>query len=311
MAIACTLVASACDTSPVAVTVNSQQIKQTRVNADLRAYSENAAFVKAYESQSSGGSTIQGVSPGTFSSTFVSRVLNDLISSTALRQYLTAHHDLPGPRQVAAARAWVSAIQGDYWLGFPPAFRNQLAEDFADQSQFVKVSLNESQLRQAVNQASGYLFTLVCVRQVGFTVGSPDGKPDFSASLAEAKAATAGGKSLQGGAVNCYSPKQLEAQGNPFYSEVVHAHVGKPVAPHRTAFGYQVIEVTDRNQLPFNEGMKKVTSLVAQQETGGKASTLQQKVVTSAKIWLNPEYGTWDPKQGVTRPSPKVPSSAP
>lgn len=310
MAVACTLVASACDTSPVAVTVNSQQIKQTRVNADLSAYSGNAAFVKAYESQSSGGSTIQGVSPGTFSSTFVSGVLNSLISATALHQYLAAHHNLPGPRQVAAARAWVSAIQSDYWLGFPPSFRNQLADDFADQSQFVKVSLKESELKQAVNQASGYLFTLVCVRQVGFTVGAPDGKPDFSASLAEAKAATAGGKSLQGGAVTCYSPTQLEAQGNPFYSEVVQAHVGKPVAPHRTAFGYQVMEVTDRNQLPFNEAMKKVTSLVAEQETGGTASTLEQKVITSARIWLNPEYGTWDAQRGVTRPSPKGSPSA-
>lgn len=306
MAVACTLIASACDSSPVAVRVNSEQIKQTRVNADLREYAGNEAFVKAYESQSQGGSTVQGASPSTYSSTFVAGVLNSLITSTALHQYLAAHHNLPGARQVAAARAWESAIQSNYWLGFSPSFRDQMAENFADESQLVKVTQKESTLRGAVHAAAGYLFTLTCVRQVGFHVGAPDGKPDFAASLAAAREATRGGHQLAGGAVTCYSPPRLEDQGNPLYNEVVRAKVDQPIAPQRTSFGYQVIEVTHRNELPFNDEMRKVTSLVAQQETGGGANGQLQKVITSARIWLNPQYGTWDAKKGVMPASPKV-----
>lgn len=311
VAVACTLAVSACDSSPVAVRVNSEQIKQTRVNADLREYAGNAAFVKAYESQTQGASTVQGASPSTYSATFVAGVLNSLISSSALHQYLAAHHDLPNARQVAAARAWESAIQGDYWLGFSSSFRDQMAEDFADEAQFVKVSDKESTLRGAVNAASGYLFTLVCVRQVGFTVAGPDGKPDFAASLAAARDATRGGHQLAGGVVTCYSPPRLEDQGNPLYDEVVRAKVDQPIGPHRTRFGYQVLEVTHRNPLPFNEEMRKVTSLVAERETGKGTSPELQRVVRSARVWLNPQYGTWDPQKGVVPASPKVPSPTP
>ncbi|MCL2395467.1 MAG: hypothetical protein FWC87_12375 [Acidimicrobiaceae bacterium] len=311
VAVACTVIASACDSSPTAVQVGSQRIRQTRVNQYLSEYSGNEAFVKAYESQSQGASTVHGASASTYSSTFVAGVLDSLITSTALHQYLAAHHNLPGPRQIAAARGWESAVQGAYWLGFSPSFRDQMADDFADESQLATVSLKESELQGAVHAASGYLFTLVCVRQVGFTVTDPDGKPDYAASLAEARNATSGGHQLAGGAVTCYSPPRLETQGNPFYSEVVGAKIDQPIAPHRTAFGYQVIEVTHRNPLPFNEQMKKVTSLVAEQQTGNGSNAVLNRVITSARIWLNPQYGTWDPQKGVVPASPKVPSATP
>lgn len=309
VAVACTLAVSACDSSPVAVKVNSEQIKQTRVNAELRAYAENPAFVKAYEARSQGASTVQGESPSTYSSTFVAGVLNSLISSTALHQYLAAHDRLPGARQVAAARAWESAVQGDTWLGFSSTFRDQLGEDLADESQLVKVTQTDATLRAAVRDHAGYLFTLVCVRQVGFTVGGPDGKPDYAASLRDARAATAGGRQLTGGVVTCYSPPRLEDQGNPLYSEVVNAKVDQPIAPHRTRFGYQVIEVTHRNALPFDQAMRKVTALATQQKTGQAADTQVQRLVSKASVWLNPQYGTWDPHRGVVPSSPKVPSS--
>jgi hypothetical protein len=310
VAVACTLVASACDSSPVAVTVNSKQIKQTSLNASLREYAGNPDFVKAYESQGEGQSTIQGESSGTYSATFVAGVLNSVITSTALHQYLAAHHNLPSASQVAAARAWQSAIQSPYWLGFSSSFRDQMAENFADESQFVETTINQSEVRRATSAASGFLFTLVCVRQVGFTATGANGQPDFPAALAEARDATRGRTALQGGAVTCYSPPRLEDQGNPFYTSVIDARVGRPVAPQRTRFGYQVLEVTDRNHLPINEGMRKVTSLVAAQETGGKVPALQAHVISSARVWLNPQYGTWDPEKGVTPASPKVNGSA-
>lgn len=293
-----TLVASACDSSPVAVSVNRQQIQQTRLNADLREYAMNGAFVKAYEEQTQGASTVQGASSGTYSASFVAGVLNTLISTTALHQYLRAHHNLPSVSQIAAGRAWESAVQGDAWLGFSSSFRDQLGDDFADEAQLVNVTKSDSALRSSMDQATGYLFTLTCVRQVGFHAADPDGQPDLAASLREAKAATAGGGQLSGGAVTCYSPPRLEEQGSALYNAVVKAKVDQPIAPMRTASGYQVAEVTHRNPLPFNEGMKRVTSLVAEQQTGATNSALL-RVVGDANVWLNPQYGTWDSTKGV------------
>ncbi len=122
----CALVASGCETSPVAVSVNSQQIKQTAINADIRAYAENAAFVKAYDSQqSSGGASpsVAGSAPGTYSSAFVAGVVNAAVQTTALHQYLAAHHNLPSPALLADARAWQSYLDSSYWLGFSASFR--------------------------------------------------------------------------------------------------------------------------------------------------------------------------------------------
>lgn len=310
LAATCALVASACDSSPVAVKVNAEQIKQTRVNATLREYAGNTAFVDAFQSQT-GAPSIQGASSGSYNSEFVAVVLNDLIQSTALHQYLAAHDMLPSARQVAAARAYESATQGsDTWLGFSSDFRDQTAEQIADEAQFVQPSLSAAQVRQKVDANAGHLFTLVCVRQVGFTVTDADGQPNFSASLERAREATSGGRSLEGGAVTCYSPPRLEDQGNPFYNTVVGARLGHPTAPERTKFGYQVLQVTDRNQLPVDEGMRKVVSLITQQQDGDPSPARLQQVISSARIWLNPQYGTWDAQRGVTPTSVKTAASA-
>jgi hypothetical protein len=300
----CALVASGCDTSPVAVSVNSQQIKQTAINADLRAYAENPAFVKAYDSQtsSSGGAspTVAGVAKGTYSSSFVAGVVNSEVETTALHQYLAAHNNLPSAELVADARAWQSYLDSPYWLGFSASFRAQLAQETAEESQFTPVSTKTSALQGAAKQAEAYLYSYACVRQVAFSVNDADGNVDYAASLAAAHKALAASPTLSGGALTCYTPVKLEGQGQSFYNTVLHLKVGTATAPQKTAFGYQVVELFSRTPLPLDADMKRVISLIAAEENGSSATKLEQNILTSAKVHLNPQYGTWDPQHGVT-----------
>jgi hypothetical protein len=307
---ACALVVSACDSSPVAVSVNSQKVKQTAVNADLRAYAENAAYVKAVDSNSqnqSAGVSVAGSAPGTYNAKFVAHVVTLDATDVALRQYLAAHHELPSAGLLAAERGWQAAQYGDLWIGFPASFRDVLAQQAADQAQFVTTSTDTASLRGAYKEAAGYLFAQVCVRQVSFTVDNGSGNVDYQASLAKADQARSG--PLGGGMVVCYSPQTLEAQGESVYKTVVSLGAGQATKPQKTSFGYQIYQVTRRVQLPFDTNMARTVTQVADEQEGKPVSSLEQKVLTAAKVHLNPQYGVWSPQAGVTPVVPKVSGS--
>jgi hypothetical protein len=310
-AVACVMVASGCDTSPVAVSVNSQQIQQTAVNAELRAYSGNERYVTVFNSDQgnqAAGLSIQGRAPGTYNSHFVANVLDDQIVSAALSQYLKARHDLPGPELLAAMRGWDAQRYGPTWLGFPAWFRSELARRDAVQAQFVTVSKNTASLRKLVKSASGYLYSQVCVRQVAFAARNSAGGVDYPAALEAAHRALSGGK-LTGGAVTCYSEPQLESLGESFFHTVSSLGVGRATPAERTSFGYQVYAVTRRAALPFDAALKRATTLVDNESHGQAPNPIEQRIVAAARIHLNPQYGTWDPKTGVTPPVVKSTAS--
>jgi hypothetical protein len=299
----CALVASGCDTSPVAVSVNSQQIKQTAVNADVRAFAENPAFVKAYDSQqsNSGASpTVAGSAPGTYSSAFVAGIVNTEVQAAALHQYLAAHNDLPSPAAVADARAWESFVDASYWLGFSAPFRAEVAQQTAEEAQFATGSVKTSVVGQALKQAAAYLYSSTCVRQVAFTVEGANGDVNYPASLAAAQKALAQSPSLSGAALTCYTPVALEGQGQGLYNTVLRLKVGSATAPQKTSFGYQVVELYSRTPLPVDANMVRVISLIANEANGNAATPLEEHILTTAKVHLNPQYGTWDPRHGVT-----------
>lgn len=296
------LVASACDSSPFGVVVNGERIHQTAINEALRGFSSSPTFVKAYEKQAQEAAqqegqtnavtTVQGAVPGTYSTAFAAEVLDDLIQKTALRQYLAAHHRLPNQQLLTATRGWEAATQGQAWLEFSASFRDQQTEENAILSSFAQPPAGVA-FGAAMREFAGYLFSRVCVRQVGFTVSGPGGQPDFAKSLTEAKAAASDG-TLTGGVVTCYTLASLEREGNPLFHTVVTSDPGKPSAPQRTKFGYRVLEITQRQELPLNEAMKKVITALLQSQSATPLTPLQQQIVSSATVRLNPQYGTWD-----------------
>jgi hypothetical protein len=306
---ACALVASGCDTSPVAAGVNGQNIKQTKLNQEVRAYAENGPYVASFTQQnSSTGASIHGVAAGTYSTAFVDLVLSQEIKAAAIHQFLVTHHSLPGPGLQAAARGLESALVGQTeWLGFPAWYRAELAQQAAEEAELYPVPSNLTTIRSTVAKVSAYLFSQVCVRQVAFARDNASGQVDYPASLAAASAALAADPHLAGGAVTCYGPTQLEAQGSPLYQTVLSLGVGKVTKPVKTTFGYQVYALVSREELPLDANLKRATAFILD-EVNDEQSSIEKAVFTGAKVHINPQYGTWSKASASVTP-PKAPAS--
>lgn len=306
-AVVCGLITSACDTSPVAASVNGDQIKQTTLNAELRAISDNKAYVAYFDglqSNQSQGVQIVGDASGTYGANFVAQTLTGVIQASVERQYLAAHHRLPNAGLVAALRGFEAATNQAKWPDFSASYRDELAQRLAYLAEFVPVSSNTADLRATATDASTYLYSRVCVRQIGFSVDNADGTVDYRAALAKARGVVeqhkrsrlAGGRSVRGGVVTCYRPAQLEAQGGSFYQTVLHLGVNRITPPIRTPFGYQLDMVTSRAHLPFDASLARAASLVlASNQQSGLSLPGLSAILARAKVHLNPQYGTWDP----------------
>ncbi|MGH9114430.1 MAG: hypothetical protein ACRDWW_01235, partial [Acidimicrobiales bacterium] len=116
---ALSLAASSCDSSPYAASVNSQVIRQTALNAELRALAGNTVYVSAVESSVS----IEGSAPGAYNKAWVATVLDEMIGAAVVHQHLAATGNLPGSSGLAAARTDAEIDQVG-WDSFPPDLRD-------------------------------------------------------------------------------------------------------------------------------------------------------------------------------------------
>jgi hypothetical protein len=312
-AVVCVLIASACDTSPVAASANGEKIKQTALNAELRAVSSNKAYVVYYDglqSNQSQGVQIVGDASGTFGANYVAQTLTGVIQASIERQYLAAHHRLPGASLVAALRGFEADVNSTRWPDFPLSYRNELALRLSYLAQFISTSSDTADLRAAATEASTYLYSQVCVRSIGVSEDNADGTVDYAAARSKAEgiveqnsldnelASVEGSAEVKGGVVTCYTPAQLEDQGDVFYQRILHLAVHKITAPIETPFGYQLDIVTSRTHLPFDASLARAATLIldlSQQSAFNPAEL--RRVLASAKVHVNPQYGTWKPSK--------------
>ena len=319
-AVALALTTTACNTSPVAASVNGSEIKETALNLLVRLQASNRPYVASIDraaAANSGGVTVTGDAPGTYSTKFVSGVLSTMIQALAVHQHLAATGRLPGAEQLAAARSVDEALFGSVWLSFPQAFRDtQVAQD-AEHAAIEPAPTNLAQLRSAYQSVSKYFFSQVCVRSISVAVTRPDGSLNDSASLgsadqivnqynlvhADPSLRAALGRPA-GGVVTCYDGLGLEKQGQAFFDQVLALAPGTAAKPQKTAFGYQVLAVDSRRPLPFDTATQKALALGIAQAQGASDPALGA-VVGPAHVTVDPRYGTWDRSTGsVTPPSP-------
>jgi hypothetical protein len=298
------LVASACDTSPVAATVGSQQIKQTALNAQLRALSGDQTYVAAAESS---GATVTGDSPGTWNSSWVADVLSTQVYSAAASQYVAKHGIQPGDDVLAAARGLGEALSGDVWLSFPASYRDQLTQLYADLAQVAPAPTDVAALMSVFDQYRADFFTEVCVRQQAFSVTGANGAIDFPASLAAAQAAVTGG-GLQGGTLTCYSQAEFETQPKEFVHTVKALAPGQAQAPQRTEYGYSVLGVDSRQSEEFTPAVQAVLGLGV--NNGQAFNAALTHVLSQTRVQINPQYGTWQPASS-SGPPQVVPPTGP
>ncbi len=307
-ALAVTLVAGACDTSPVAASVNGAQIKETALNLELRLQTSNKAYVASIDRAATSNNSISvvGDAPGTYSTRFAAGVLSTMIQALAVHQRLAATGRLPGAEQLAAARAVDEALFGSLWLSFPQAFRDtQVAQD-AEHAVIEPAPTNIAMLRNAYQSVSKYFFSQVCVRSISVAVRSSGGSLDRAASFTTANRIVRrydlGQRS--GGAVTCYTGAGLELQGASLFDQVLALAPGTAAAPQATSFGYQVVAVDSRRPMAFDAVVQKALALgIAQAQ--GAADPALAAVVGPAHVTVDPAYGTWDPSTAsISAPSP-------
>jgi hypothetical protein len=281
--------ATGCDVSPYAMKVNSQVIKQTAVNAELRAWAGNSTYVAAFNSSnSSTGLTVAGDAPGTYSTSWVANILNGMIAGAAVGQHLVATGNLPDQAIIAAARS-VSEISQVGWYDFTPQFRDVLVQRLADEATLTPPSVPASTILDVYRHYQSYFFTQICTVQ------------ESAATLADAQALVSTG--LPSGSPLCYDQVQLEAQPAQFRAAVQDTAVGKVAAPIQTSYGYQVVKVVSRAEQGFTPQVQRVLS-TAIISAEGTANTSVQQLLAHTRVQLNPLYGTWKNSQVVPPAAP-------
>jgi hypothetical protein len=290
--LAVTMTVSACDVSPYAAKVGSQVIKQTALNAELRAWAANRQYVSAFDANNRNSPQCQqnaaacvavtGDAPGTYNSEWVSSILSDMITASAVQQRLQATGRHVSPAGLQAARA-VSEISQIGWTNFPPSFRDTLVSRLAEQALITPPLAQLSQaFGQVYQQYKQYFFARVCVLQAA------------AFTLAQAETLSSGSRIV--GQPVCYSQAQLELQPPAVRQAIMALPVGQVSQPVKTPYGYLVVKVASRDVIGLTNELKRTIS-VAIIDAQGVPNDTVDALMAHVKVKINPAYGTWDPTQ--------------
>jgi hypothetical protein len=295
------LVATGCDSSPFAASINGQVIKQTALNAEIRALAGNPSYVKLAETGgyvAKDAVTIAGVTSGTYSAKWTSGVLDSIVIGAVVHQHLERTHHLPGPGQLAATRAVDALLYGPAaWDRFSPSFRSTIVGRDADLAMVEPSVVSPTALQSFFGEYGPYLFSSVCVRTVTIDVDNTTGGVDYAASASKAAAVVAAIDAAPtapaGGSVACYTAAQLETLSRPFVSRVLPIKTGTAAAPETTADGSQVTAITSRALIPSGAALGQAYT-VAVNASQGRTAALVAGLLRAAHVKINPLYGTWD-----------------
>jgi hypothetical protein len=282
---------TACDTSPYAAQVNSQVIKETALNSEIRSWAGNPSYVASYDSDNStqnggAGTSVVGAARGTYSLPWVATILSGMIDARVIHQHLNSTGTLPDQDMLNAARS-VNETSGQEWTEFSPAFRDVLVGRLADEAAASKLSVATATLRQVYQQYIQYFFVQICVLQ--------------STATTQAAAQAISDSGGVNGANVCYDQAQLEGFPVAFKNAVMQTAVGSVSQPIQSGFGYQVVKVVSRQEQGFNAGVQRVLSLVLSNGQGSPDPTVV-KLIQDAHVKINPAYGTWSSTNGVVPP---------
>lgn len=305
--------ATGCDSSPFAASVNGQLIKETSLNHQLALLDANQTFIttaiEAPASEEGGGEGIQvkGEGSSTYSTEWSSSVLTSMITASVVHQHLASTGNLPTPYETQVGRAVDSAAYSTDldWYRFPAEARDRIAESTADLAQVVPTDskYTTSDFHSFYTELESSLFTDVCVRDVSVDVTGTNGV-DYAASLAKANALrqqiTAAGVSGAnnasfGGSVSCYDHAAFDALPLGTVQATLGLKAGTAGAPTKTADGYQVVAVISRTLVPFAAFVKAVSVLLQINVINSAGSTVPavEALMAKAHVKVDPQYGTW------------------
>jgi hypothetical protein len=291
-----------CASSPYAADVNSTTISQDSLNNELHSIAANPAAVRDYRQ---GGLPVAGSGAGTYNSSWVADVLQQLVITKLVHQELVARHDLPTSADLPAAWAVASLEYGPEWPGFSADYQAVIAERYAELIKLAPVTLSAANRQSVYNRYRSTFYSQVCGNEVAVSRTNPDGSVNDQASLAaalklQAQINAGTDKNVTGSSLGCVTPSQVE-QFPAFEQQLLTTlSVGHASKPYGAAYGYYLIQVTSRTLLTPSDPTTRAAldylgaQILSQQRN--IASPIQLAVINLARdahVKINPAYGSW------------------
>jgi len=333
---------SACNTTPVAATVNSATISVSSLNAELASLDQTSAgqcLLSLKFPQSLSLATQGAGGSGTYQTSFASTVLGSSVYNLLATQYAAAHGITLSAADLTSARsnyeatldgAIKSQIQQDSAIGGTPTCVDSAGNALTGKAvlaglpaavQSTEVSdqgIEELLLARGADLSDAAVlkyyvantsaFTLDCV---GVIVVADQATADtvfnkLKAGAAFAPLATSTSTDAKtaaaGGQLGCNFPESQVLTA----LQVSSVTVGTPVTPEQTQDGsWEVFQVTSRTLLPVTEVTSDIRQALLQ--TTANRNRVSAEVLAFAKkstVEVNAQYGTWTRAQIVPPASP-------
>ncbi len=323
---------SGCGTAPYAATVNGEAISVQELAAQARHWASSPAFVKyqdaqflAQEAQAQAqgqtnvpNNTVEGngTGPNVYGMYWTTLQLSDMITAVALHQYLAARSNLPTTTQVAAAWSAEWANDPTIWSEVGQAARTSGATYDAYRAQVLPLG-NAKADAQFYAAHKAYFWTSVCLLEDDVAVSGRGGTVNMAASRSQGEHVaaqltanpSAPPASVSGGSRYCLSPEQLLERRAGFEAKVNSLAPGH-VALLRENWGYRVLLVTSRSQIPYSRAIAGDIEVVttaggAQGQPNSESRIIG--VLKAARVRVNPAFGSW----AANLPSPYAPQVLP
>jgi len=311
----CLLLAGAACTSTSsapAASINSNGIPTEDLVEELNAIRANPDYISAIESGApTNGITVVGTSPNSFDAAFVSQVLLRQLDYSLIRSEVVK-------RKVAISDACRRQARDDVMLNlgnqnaqagqalfgkFPKRYQDLLVDRNTDVLA-LEAALNGQNCGQSLD-AQGYYdahkdqFTKQCISLIAVpdqatadnVVAQARAGADFTALVQQYSVDPT--SKASNGEVGCLLPSQF----NPSVEQLVTgAKIGDVLDPLPGQGGVSILKLTDRQVAPFSEVQSEAQSQSQSSSTQAFGSWLQD-ARASAKVTVDPRYGTFDPSK--------------
>ncbi|HEX4979424.1 MAG TPA: peptidylprolyl isomerase [Acidimicrobiales bacterium] len=326
------LSASACGDdllSNAAAEVNGREISRDALDDELDAIRSNTLYLQFLQGQ---GANVAGSGTATFNAGFVRQVLTRQIFLELVHQEFVRRKLSVRPDDLDAVRSDVADEVGgpDVLERFDDDYEETLlrrsAEVAALQAELGDADVDDETIREFYDQNTDE-FVETCVRHILFAVVGEGGQVATEQTeaqdaelLAEATAAKAaldaGGdfaalaaqvskdqsNAADGGELGCGPPGRFVPE---FEEAMDLLQPGQVSSPVKTDFGYHLVKVDSREQVPFEQAADQIRQRLLE-EAAGSFGTFLGEAVGDADIEVNPRYGTFSKDldtPGVVAPS--------
>ena len=283
----------ACDTSPYAAKVNSQVIKQTALNVELRAWAGNSAYVSAFNSPTRPRRvTVAGDAPGTYNTTWVASILDGMVDATVVRQRVVATDQPPTVATLAAARS-VNEISQVGWAGLlarvpgraghPARRRGRPHPGVGPGSHPARASTTSTSRTSSCRSARS-----------------------ASSAFSAGQAASIAAQGVPNGVSACYNQVQFEAQPDGLPDRRAGPGGRQGVGPDQDQLRLPGGQGGQPDRAGLHARICSGSCPLAIVSGAGSANPVVTGLLAKATVRINPAYGTWPSSQVVPPVAPSA-----